>query len=206
VEAVSGQSLDAYLTENVLEPLGMDGTRFLMTEEQRAASVPIHLRDKGGAWQPTDIDWSQTPDWWAGGHGLYSTPRDYLRFQRMLLGRGALGDARILDAATVEMAFSNQIGALDVPAEFKTADPGSSADLALGPGMKWGLGLLLNTQRAPGMRAAGSGAWAGLFNTHFWVDPESRVTGAIYTQTLPFVEPRVLQVYLDFERALYASL
>ena len=32
------------------------------------------------------------------------------------------------------------------------------------------------------------------------------MTGAIYTQTLPFVEPRVFQVYVDFERALYASI
>ena len=32
------------------------------------------------------------------------------------------------------------------------------------------------------------------------------VTGAVYCQTLPFVEPRVFAVYADFERALYASL
>ena len=56
------------------------------------------------------------------------------------------------------------------------------------------------------MRKAGSGAWAGIFNTHFWVDPTSGITGAIYTQTLPFVEPAVFQVYIDFETALYASL
>jgi hypothetical protein len=56
------------------------------------------------------------------------------------------------------------------------------------------------------MRAAGSGAWAGLMNTHFWVDPASGVTGAIYAQTLPFVEPAVFQVYIDFEQALYASI
>ena len=61
-------------------------------------------------------------------------------------------------------------------------------------------------RRQPGMRAAGSGSWAGIFNTHFWVDRGSGVTAAIYTQTLPFVEPRVHQVYVDFERALYASL
>jgi methyl acetate hydrolase len=206
VEAASGQSFDAYLAEHVLGPLGMDHTVFLMDDAQRAESVPIHLRDDEGGWQPTDIDWSQAPEWWAGGHGLYSTPRDYLKFQRMLLGGGTLGDARILSPETVDAAFRNQIGALDVPAEFKTSDPASSADLALGPGLKWGYGLLLNTQRTPGMRAAGSGAWAGLFNTHFWVDPVSRVTGAIYTQTLPFVEPRVLQMYVDFEAALYASL
>jgi methyl acetate hydrolase len=206
VEVASGQSLDAYLDANVLGPLGMHHTSFLMSEEQRANSVPVHMRGEDGDWVATDFDWSQQPEWWAGGHGLYSTPRDYLAFQRMLLAGGTLGDAQILEQATVDAAFTNQIGSLDFPAEMPSADPQSSADVNLGPGLKWGLGLLLNTQQYPGMRAVGSGAWAGLFNTHFWVDPSSGVTGAIYTQTLPFVEPRVLKVYLDFERALYAAL
>lgn len=38
-------------------------------------------------------------------------------------------------------------------------------------------------------RRAWSGAWAGLLNTHFWVDRTSGITGAIYTQFLPFVTP-----------------
>lgn len=206
VEATSGESLDAYLDANVLGPLGMDHTTFLMSDEQRADSVPVHVRGEGGSWAATDIDWSQQPDWWAGGHGLYSTPRDYLAFQRMLLCGGSLGDAKILERSTVDAAFANQIGELDFPPAIKTADPAATYDFNGGPGLKWGLGLLLNTQQQPGMRAVGSGAWAGLFNTHFWVDPTTRVTGAIYTQTLPFVEPRVFQVYIDFERALYASL
>jgi len=206
VEAASGQSLDAYLDANVLGPLGMHHTTFLMSEEQRANSVPVHMRGEDGCWVATDFDWSQKPEWWASGHGLYSTPRDYLAFQRMLLGGGTLGDAQILERATVDAAFTNQIGSLDFPPEIPTADPQASADINFGPGFKWGLGLLLNTQQQPGMRAAGSGAWAGLFNTHFWVDPSSGVTGAIYTQALPLVEPRALKLYFDFERALYASL
>jgi CubicO group peptidase (beta-lactamase class C family) len=206
MEAASGQSLDAYLDANILGPLGMHNTAFLMTDEQRARSVPVHLRGEDGQWTATDIDWSQRPEWWAGGHGLYSTPRDYLAFQRMLLGGGALGDARILEQASVDAAFTNQIGSLDFPAEIPTADPVSSCDVNLGPGLKWGLGLLLNTEQQPGMRAAGSGAWVGIFNTHFWVDPASGVTGAIYTQFLPLAEPRALRMYVDFEQALYAAL
>jgi CubicO group peptidase (beta-lactamase class C family) len=124
----------------------------------------------------------------------------------MLLGGGTLGDATILEPATVAAAFTNQIGALDFPAHIPTADPVSSCDCTFGPGLKWGLGLLLNTEGRPGMRAPGSGGWAGIFNTHFWVDPTNGVTGAIYTQFLPFVEPRALRLYVDFERALYASL
>ena len=49
-------------------------------------------------------------------------------------------------------------------------------------------------------------AWAGLCNTHFWVDRATGVTGAIYSQTLPFVAPEVYQVHLDFETALYSTL
>jgi methyl acetate hydrolase len=124
----------------------------------------------------------------------------------MLLGGGALGDVRILGKATVDEAFTNQIGRLDFPAAISTAHPELSADVNLGPDLKWGLGLLLNETQQPGMRAAGSGAWAGLFNTQFWVDPASRVTGSIFSQTLPFGEPAAFQLYADFEQALYATL
>jgi methyl acetate hydrolase len=207
VEAASGQSLDAYFAEHILGPLGMTQTTFLMDEAQRANSVPVHLRDDDGAWQAAaEVDWSQEPEWWAGGHGLHSTPREYLQFQRMLLGGGTLDGATILEPATVDDAFTNHIGELEFPPEIRSADPGSTADFVAGPGFKWGLGLLLNTEQQPGLRAPGSGCWAGIFNTHFWVDRASGLTGAIYAQTLPFVEPSVYQVSIDFERALYASI
>ena len=54
------------------------------------------------------------------------------------------------------------------------------------------------------MRRAGSGAWAGLCNTHFWVDRTSGIAASIYSNFLPFVPPEALQLYADFERALYA--
>jgi CubicO group peptidase (beta-lactamase class C family) len=204
VEAASGQSLDDYLTEHVFSPLGMRSTAFLLNDEQRARCVPVHVKDGGGDWVTTDIDWDQHPDWWPGGHGLYSTPRDYLKFQRMLLGGGTLAGTTILDRSSVQEAFTNQIGELWFPAEMPTVDPAWSCDFVAGPGRKWGWGLLLNTRAQPGMRAAGSGGWAGMFNTYFWVDPHTMVTGAIYTQILPFVTPEALQMCADFERALYA--
>ncbi len=205
VEAVSGLPLDAYFLENITGPLGMTNTTARMTAEQRANSTPVHVRGEDGAWQATDIDWAQQPEYWGGGHFLYSTPRDYLRFQRMLLGRGALDRTRILAEETVAAAFTNQVGELEFPAEMPTAHPELSAPVNLGPGLKWGYGLLLNQADLPGMRAAGSGSWSGLFNTHFWVDPASRVTGSIFSQTLPLADPAAFQLYVEFEMALYAS-
>lgn len=207
VEAVSGQSLDAYFDEHILGPLGMEQATFHPTDQQRENLVAVHLHDEQtGAWNATSVDWNAAPDWWAGGHGLYCPPSEYLRFQRMLLGNGTLEGTRILEGKTVEDAFANQVGSLDWPAAIATAEPPTTADFNAGPGYKFGLGLLRNTEDIPGKRRAGSGAWAGIFNTHFWVDRTTGVTGAIYTQTLPFVEPEVFGVYAEFEEALYGSL
>jgi methyl acetate hydrolase len=38
------------------------------------------------------------------------------------------------------------------------------------------------------------------------VDRTTGVTGAIYSQFLPFVPEEALTVYADFEKALYATL
>jgi methyl acetate hydrolase len=205
VEAAGGQSLDAYLAEHVLGPLGMTSTSFVVADDDRARCVPVHVRDDAGSWVTTDIDWGR-PDRWAGGHGLYSTPRDFLRFQRMLLGGGALSGTTILDRATVREAFANQIGDLRLPAVMTTADPVWSCDVATGTGTTWGWGLQLDTGGDPGLRAAGSGGWMGIFNTRFWVDPRTGVTVAVYTQCLPFCAPGPLRLFADVERAFYAHL
>jgi methyl acetate hydrolase len=203
VEAVSGRSLDRCLAEHVFDPLGMRSTAFLLDDERRAVCVPVHGRDEAGNWVPTDLDWDQQPAWWPGGHGLYSTPRDYLLFQRMLLGGGTLAGTTVLARASVREAFTNQIGDLWFPPEIRTVDPVASCDFVAGPGMKWGWGLLLDTHGRPGGRSAGSGGWIGVFNTYFWVDPVAGVAGALYSQFRPLATPQALKIWADFERAVY---
>ncbi len=207
VEAVCGRSLDEAITAIVTEPLGMTRTGFALDERARAELAPVHLRGAGGRWAASEIELPARPEYISGSRGLYSTPHDYLIFQRMLLGEGTGPDGTtVLLPATVQAMFSNQIGALDFPAEIRTADPESACGLALGPGYKWGHGLLLNTEDQPGRRRAGSGGWMGLFNTFFWVDPAAGVAGAIYTQALPFLVPEAARLCGEFETAVYASL
>jgi methyl acetate hydrolase len=206
VEAVGGATLDVVIKEGITGPLGMSNTTFLLDDHQRVGSTPVHIRGEDGAWTSVGEILNQSPDWWAGGHGLYSTPRDYIRFERALLRGGELDGERILQESTVDAAFSNQIGALDFPATIPTSDPASTCDFSAGPGFKWGYGLLLNSQDLPGMRRAGSGAWAGLCNTHFWIDRSSGICGSIYSNFLPFATPEALKLYMDFEVALYNSL
>ena len=58
-----------------------------------------------------------------------------------------------------------------------------------------GLSFDINTEPGPAGRSAGSLAWAGLFNTYFWLDPNKRVTGTSMTQLLPFADDRVLKLF-----------
>jgi methyl acetate hydrolase len=206
VEAVTGVGLDVAIKEGITGPLGMDQTTFLMSDDQRPNSTPVHIKGEDGTWVAIGEVLNQQPDWWAGGHGLYGPPSDYIKFQRALLRGGELDGTRILQQATVDEAFRNQIGDLDFPADLPTADPASSCAFHAGPGYKWGYGLLLNTADIPGMRRAWSGAWAGLCNTQFWIDRTAGICGSIYSNFLPFVTAEAVAMYNDFERALYASL
>jgi CubicO group peptidase (beta-lactamase class C family) len=206
VEAVAGTTLDVVIRDGITGPLGMDDTMFVLDDARRENLVTVHVRGEDGGWTSAGELLNQSPDWWAGGHGLYSTPRDYIRFQQALLRGGELDGERILQSDSVQAAFTNQIGDLDFPADIPTADPPITDSLRVGPGWKWGYGLLLNTQDVPGARRAGTGAWAGLFNTHFFIDPTTGVCGSIYTNSLPFITPEAWGAYGDFERALYAAL
>src|SRR6201994_2978016 len=206
VEAVTGLTLDVAMKQNITGPLGMDHTAFIMNDSDRANCSPVHVRGEDGQWASIGEILNQAPEYFAGGQGLYGPPSDYIKFERALLRGGELDGTRILRADTVAEAFRNQIGDLDFPAECPTADPVSSCDFSAGPGFKWGYGLLLNTLDLAGMRRAWSGAWAGLCNTHFWVDRTTGVCGSIYSNFLPFVTPEAFGMYNDFERALYASL
>ena len=205
VEATSGVRLDEAIAEGITGPLGMRDTAFQMAEGWKDTTTPVAFKAPDG-WVDSGIELNQSPEYYAGGHGLYSTPNDYIRFQRALLRDGELDGVRILSPDTVDAAFRNQIGDLDFPETIPSFDPNSSCDVTLGPGLKWGLGLLLNTQEAPGMRRAYSGSWAGLANTHFWVDRTSGVCASLYSNYLPFVPPEGLQLLVDFEAALYSSL
>ena len=206
IEAVTGLSLAAAVKQGVTGPLGMDHTTFLMNDDERLNCTPVHVRGEDGNWASIGEILNQAPEYWAGGHGIYGPPSDYIRFERALLRGGELDGARILRPETVDEAFRNQIGDLDFPAEIPTFDPSASGTLAMGPGFKWGYGLLLNTQDLPGMRRAWSGGWAGLCNTHFWVDRTTGICASIYSNFLPFVTPEALALYQDFERALYSAL
>ena len=207
VEAVSGQSLEVYFKEKIFAPLGMTDTGFLISSSQKARVAPMFSRQGDGSLKPMDFEMPQRPEFFMGGGALFSTPRNYIAFLQMLLHEGTFNGAQVLKPETVALMRQNHIGDLNV-VTLKTVQPETSKDANLFPGMpqKWGLSFDINTEQGPAGRSAGSLAWAGLFNTYFWVDPNKRVTGTILTQLLPFADDQVLKLFAKFESGLYAAI
>ena len=110
--------------------------------------------------------------------GCTSTASDYIKLLQMFLHDGRFNGNQILKPDSVRVMTENHIGDLYMKV-MKTTDPALSNDAEFFPGMKkkHSLGSQINTEQWPGMRAAGSLAWAGLFNNFWWWDPTKRGGG-----------------------------
>lgn len=207
VEAVSGQKLGAYLQQHLFAPLGMNSTSFKLSPVQQARLAGMHQRQPDGSLAVIPFGMPQEPEFEMGGGGLCGTAHDYLRFTQMILNGGTLNGAQVLKPETVQMMSRNQMGDIDC-VELKTVVPTSTLDANFFPGMKqkWGFSFLINTEKSPQGRSAGSLAWAGLGNTYFWIDPVKHVTSVLFTQILPFFDPKAISLFRAFETAVYQSL
>jgi methyl acetate hydrolase len=206
LEAVTGETLDSYMQKNLLGPLAMNSTGFLLRPDIRERLSGVHQRFPDGhleavAWEPP-----QKPEDFLGGGGLYSTAGDYIRFIRMVLNGGRLDGAQVLKPETLAEMSRNHIGELAAGA-LQTANTMNSFDVDLFPGMRcgWGLSFMITPDDLPGRRRGGSLCWAGLRNSYFWIDPVSGIGGTIITQLLPFADPTVLSLHADFEREVYRA-
>jgi CubicO group peptidase (beta-lactamase class C family) len=208
IEAVTGATLEDYFQEKILRPLGMNDTSYLLAEAKFDRLVSNYRRDSGGDLKQDKRQQPARPKEFNGGGGLYSTAADYLAFMRMILNHGAgPNGARILRTETVDSMLTNQIGDLTA-GKMKSYHPELSRDVDIQPGHaeKWTFGFLLNPTAYDNGRSAGSAAWAGFFNTFYWIDPKADRCGVILMQFLPFVDKEAVGLLNDFEKAVYRFL
>jgi len=206
IEAVTDQSLEMYFREHIFEPLGMANTGFLISSAQRRRTATTYVRQPDGSLKPMPFEMNQRPEFFSGGGGLFGTPRDYLAFLQMLLKDGSHNGARLLKPETVALMRTNAIGDLNVnPLNSTAAMWSNDADLFPGMPQKWGLSFDINTKPGPNGRSAGSYAWAGLLNCYYWIDPVKKVTGAVFTQLLPYYDARAVELFGAFERGVYGA-
>jgi methyl acetate hydrolase len=206
VERVSGQSLEAYFRQKIFDPLGMPDTFFNLPADKRSRIVARFARAQDGSLAARPPPPATVVEFFSGGVGLFSTAPDYMKLVRALMAGGRLGERRILSAESVAMMGTNQIGELMLR-PMPSMLPPFAVERAVLPGNaeKFGLGFALNLKATPSGRGARTMAWAGLYNTFFWIDREKQVGAVLMSQMLPYLDPDATKLLDDFDGAVYAS-
>jgi methyl acetate hydrolase len=208
VEGITGKRLGAVFAERIFAPLGMTDTTFEITDALRARVAGMHARGADGSLTPIDFELTATPEVHMGGHGLYSTVGDYMKFIRMWLNDGAGPNGRVLRPETVAMAAANQLEPDKKVVMLPGVIPSLSNDAEFFPGLpkSWSFTFMVNDAEAPTGRPAGAIGWAGLANLFYWIDRKNGCGGFWATQILPFADAASFGGYMEFETAFYASL
>ena len=203
---LSGQSIEDWDQAKVFRPLGMVDTTYSPAPAQAARLATVHQRGPAGLVETPNAA-TYTPSV-RGDGGLVSTAADYSAFVQMLLNEGSWHGKQLLKPETVRLMTSNQIGSV-VVGTMPAADPPRSAAFPFGAGKdKFGLGfqITMTDGARTHERGIGSYTWAGINNTHFWVDPKNGIGVVILTQVLPFYNEVSMDVMKRFEKLIYEHL
>jgi CubicO group peptidase (beta-lactamase class C family) len=177
VERVSGQPLDAFVSERILKPLRMTDTHFYLPPKKRDrlavvyAATPqgiVRAAEDGSNGQGAYVDGPRNS--FSGGAGLLATATDYARFLQMLLNGGELDGQRILGRKSVELMTVDHLG-----------------DVTFTDGEGFGLGFYvvedLGARAEPG--SIGEYGWGGAYHSQYWVDPAEELVVVYMTQLIP---------------------
>lgn len=189
IEIVSGQPFDQFLHERLFAPAGMDSTWFRVPEAQ-VARLTTNYAVAAGMLLPIDPGKSSIyldpPACPFGGAGLVSSPRDYDRFLRMLLGFGRIDGRQVMSEAAVRLGTSNLLP--------ETADVSQSLIKGNGFGAGGSVGLGDD---------AGTYGWGGAAGTVAFVNYRAGIRAGLYTQYMP---SEAYPVHREFAQAVLADV
>ena len=177
IEVLSGQSLGDFLQARIFKPLGMKDTGFTVRPGQQARFAALYQLKKDGLHRlgddpPLLADKPFLTDMplQSGGGGLVSTIDDYMRFARMLLGRGQLDGVRLLKPETLALMTTDQLAGID--------------HSELPEGDSFGLDFAVRMPGPGAPFAPGSFYWGGLAGTFFFVDPHNGLAAVLFDQVI----------------------
>jgi CubicO group peptidase (beta-lactamase class C family) len=184
VEVFSGEKFTDYVREHIFEPLGMHDAAWAQPRDRLSRFAASYLADAQGKLTRIPDEKAQALSFAGhrmtmGGAGIVTSIDDYMRFARMLLGRGTLDGVRILKPSTVRLMTTDQL------------DPRITERLFL-PGkgnVGFGLDFAVRTGQpkdaAESRGAVGEFFWDGAESTLFWVDPANDLAAVFFIQRSP---------------------
>lgn len=197
IEIVTNDKIINFLNENIFNPLEMKNTKFYINKNENSNLVETIQYNKINSklsklnfnerklilygYPKNNVNYSR------GGHGLYSTAEDFIKFSNMLLdGKNKKGNI-LLSKQYLEMMKKNIIKKELFPLEIISAntikDNKYQNDL---DGYGWGLGfrVLMNNTNTNKNGTIGEFGWSGYASTYFLVDPIKNFSAVLMMQIL----------------------
>jgi len=200
IEVISGISLDVFLEQKILKPLGMEDTGFYVPEAKLGRLAATYGPVENGGLElldaPATSQYSKPPRFLSGGTGLVSTASDYMRFAQMLLDGGELDGVRLLSRKTIELMTINHLPDELIPIQLRP-------HTLHGCGFGLGFRVLVNVAQAGRLGSEGEFGWGGAASTSFFVDPKEELIGLLLTQLMP---SRYYPIRDEFKVLVYQAL
>jgi len=211
LERIEGAPFRDLLLARVLEPLGMVDTDFWIPPEKQDRAAGLYMFDqKAGAPTAVPMPRDVVPKYCSGGGGLVSTVDDYLKFARMLLGRGEADGVRLLKPETAALITADRLTA-EQRAMFVDLQPYHA-----GQGFGLGVGIDIDAEKRAWIGPTTNGAygWTGAFGTWFRIDPaESMIMLYLAQCVVPLVAENIPRIVAGkgapletFQRITYGAL
>jgi CubicO group peptidase (beta-lactamase class C family) len=200
VERISGKPFDEYIRENILDPLGMSNTRYVVPDSDMPKFAALYLRGDDGqlskaatemANEFNSQDWPLKP----GGFGLTSTLDDYIQFAQMLVNEGTHNNVNILKEETVRLMATNHLS------DSVTERMWLPSKGQVGFGIDFAVRLRPPASSEENHGVVGEFFWDGAASTLFWVDPKNELTAVFFVQVIPFYG----QFHKKFRDAIYGK-
>jgi CubicO group peptidase (beta-lactamase class C family) len=191
IEIASGQTLERFMHENIFEPLGLEDSYFYLPVDKAERLPAIYRRIDG----ELELDRAYGEDFsrstfFHGGGGVRSAPADIHRFARLFLNGGEVDGVRLLDAGTVAMMLSDQLGPL-APVRWQES------------GQSWGFGAVVGFE--DGREHAGLPdlyGWVGGGFAKLIINPRDRWIAYI---NFPITPPGDNELLAEFETRVQAA-
>jgi len=204
VARASGSSFSDFLQSRLFGPLGMVDSAFWVPEAKLTRLAVAYEWDsktgkRGIADPAVKSTFAIPPKVPSGAGGLVSTAEDYLKFGRMLLQGGAIGETRILSRKTVELMTS----------DFLTPDQRKmpffyDKDFWAGQGYGLGVSVVDNVAKRGEPCSVGQYGWNGAYGTLWFNDPKEDMTAILMIQTAyGETSPRIQR---DFRTLVYQAI
>lgn len=183
VEKASGQPLDKFIKERILDPIGMADTYFYLPKNKADRLTVSYMAHQGKALE-------RAPDpgagmgqghyvkgprkSFSGGAGLLSTAVDYAKFLQMMLNGGEFNGHRILSPKTVQLMITDHVDVRDIPYQGKNGS---------GFGLGFSITKDVGAMGEPG--SVGTFEWGGAYGSTYWADPKEELILVYFKQLTP---------------------